>query len=490
VSADATSEASFGSGTATAAPVRRGRHVLPALIIVAAGVASFIPALNAPFLGEDLAYVQQNKDIRRLTSIPSFFRADYWNRTKTNGGRAYRPIGEVTLALDYALFRGLRPWGFRLTNLVLHLLVALAVYAVAYQVLRHTGAALAAGALFVTHPVQAETVQVIKNRGDLLATLFALLSWMAFMTLVERAHARAERGHVPGPAAPGRQGAATGPSGLRGLIVGVFFFIVALCSKETAITLPILLLVYTAALVPIGWRGWAGAQTLVWWVALWGYLALSLAAIEKFSGAMSPGRLPGGDDALVAVKTVGVYLWLLLAPVATGVTHPFHPPAGVGAWPVIVSLASLAAILVACVAIFRRHRLAAFALAWLPITLLPLSNIVPLEGAAIVEHRLYFPAVGFCLLLGSILAVLAQARLGKTPAFAGAYRIACIVLTVVVALYVVRSATRSLVWGRIAPGGPAVEGRASPDERLDGPRRDGQARHGPTFPVTVRLRRT
>lgn len=433
-------------------------HAVPVAAVVVAAALSFLPGLRTPFVGDDLDYVAANEGIRRLGGIPAFFGANYWNRPGEEERRAYRPIVEVTLAVDHALW-GLRPVGFRLTNVLLHALTAVVLYAVAFQLARHRVAALLTAVLFAAHPVHAEVVNVIKNRGDILATLFCLLSWLAFIGMVERAHAREDRGHKA-------------VSGARGLVVGVLFFILALFSKEVAIALPILLLIYTAALVPVGWRGWAGAQTLVWWVALWGYMALSLAAIEKFSGpTIARGALPGSPDvlatldaggrALVAVKSMGVYLGLLALPVSTGVRHEFHVPVSAGAWPVVVSLAALGLIVVVCVVIFRRHRLGAFALAWLPIALLPVSNVVLLGGPPIAEHRLYLPAVGWCLFLGAVAGALACRRLGRTPHFAGAYRIAVIVLAVLAAGYVVRSATRSWAWESIgaasAPaGGPTA----------------------------------
>jgi hypothetical protein len=139
--------------------------------------------------------------------------------------------------------------------------------------------------------------------------------------------------------------------------------------------------------------------------------------------------------------------------------HEFRVPAGVGAWPVVVTLAALGLLVVACAALFRRHRLAAFALAWLPITFLPVSNVVVLAGErAIAEHRLYLPAVGFALLMGAVVGGLAQRRIGKAPVFAGAYRAVALLLAIVTLAYIVRSATRSADWERALPAiQPAVQ---------------------------------
>jgi len=423
-------------------------HLLPVVVIAAAAAISFLPAFRVGFVGDDVDYVVENTGVHSLSHVPSYFSAAYWNPPEAGLRRAYRPIVEITLAVDHAIW-GLKAAGFRLTNLLFHVLVAVALYAVTFELTRHRLAALVAGVLFAAHPVHAEAVNVIKNRGDMLSTLFCLLSWLAFIGMVERVHARQ---------ASGRRAV----SGARGVVVAVLFFILALFSKEAAIALPVLLLIYTAALVPVGWRSWAAAQTLVMWVALWGYLALSLAAIEKFSPIRYVGVEEGGR-ALLVVKSLGRYLRLLLAPTSRSAVHPFDPltdaPAWEG-WPVIVTLAGLGLLVLVCVVIFRRHRLAAFALAWLPIALLPVSNVVPVGRPWIAEHRLYLPAVGFCLFLGAIVAGLARRRIGKEPSFGGAYRVVVVVLALVAALYVVRSATRSWSWQKALGATPATTQQA------------------------------
>ena len=153
-------------------------------------------------------------------------------------------------------------------------------------------------------------------------------------------------------------------------------------------------------------------------MALWGYLALIFAAVERYAPASFVNQ-PEGGRLLLIVKSLGRNLLLLVAPASLTVEHPFNPLTEAStrwqAWPVIVTLAALGLLVLICMAVFRRHRLAAFAIAWLIVTLLPVSNVVPLGQPWIAEHRLYLPLIGFCLLIGSVVGGLATQRIGKTP---------------------------------------------------------------------------
>jgi hypothetical protein len=101
----------------------------------------------------------------------------------------------LTLAADRELFDR-NPRGFHLTNLLLHLLNALLVFALATRCLRQKGtpatafAALFAAALFSLHPLRVESVAWITQRRDLLGATFSLLSVLAYLRAFDRASSR------------------------------------------------------------------------------------------------------------------------------------------------------------------------------------------------------------------------------------------------------------------------------------------------------------
>ena len=136
----------------------------------------------------------------------------------------FRPAVILSYAADMAIW-GPWPPGFRLTNLLLHILCTLLVYRMARSEGLGDAAALAAGALFAAHPAHVESVAWISGRTDLLCAAFMLGAWLHY-----------------------RRGRTAASLCLFGL---------ALLSKEMAITLP--LLVFLADMMALA----GGALTVV-----------------------------------------------------------------------------------------------------------------------------------------------------------------------------------------------------------------------------------
>src|SRR2546425_6083490 len=85
------------------------------LIAVAACYAN---SISNPFLQDDLIMVSGNEQIRHIA--PLHFLTSSYSRDQRLGG-LYRPLTILSLSFDYAVW-GNQPAGFRITNLVLHIL--------------------------------------------------------------------------------------------------------------------------------------------------------------------------------------------------------------------------------------------------------------------------------------------------------------------------------------------------------------------------------
>jgi len=89
--------------------------------------------------------------------------------------RHYRPVAVMSFALDYKLW-GLNPFGWQLTNLLVHLGVTLGVYALARALGLARWAATLAALVFTLHPAIVGTEPAIARRHDTLSALFLLAS--------------------------------------------------------------------------------------------------------------------------------------------------------------------------------------------------------------------------------------------------------------------------------------------------------------------------
>ena len=147
-----------------AAATRRGRWIGALVAIV--GGAVYLPSLASGFNADDFLILWRIKSIEGLSEPLAYFKFAFYEY--------FRPLGFLSYALDWRLW-GLNPWGFHLTNVVLHAANAALVFRLAGRLLPVRGATVAA-VLFALHPASHEAVYWVAARFDLLATFFMLVS--------------------------------------------------------------------------------------------------------------------------------------------------------------------------------------------------------------------------------------------------------------------------------------------------------------------------
>jgi len=198
------------------------------LVIFALTVLVFLPSLQSGFVNwdDDRNFVE-NRRYRGLG-----WEQLGWMFTTFHMGH-YQPLSWMTLGLDYLLW-GMNPFGYHLTNLLLHAANALFFYFLALRLLSQAmldaipgkialraGAAFAA-LFFAVHPLRVESVAWITERRDVLSALFLLGTVLCYLRAVG-------------------EEAGAGRWRWMGATVGVY--ILSLLSKAGGITLPVVLLV-------------------------------------------------------------------------------------------------------------------------------------------------------------------------------------------------------------------------------------------------------
>ncbi|MCX5796363.1 MAG: tetratricopeptide repeat protein [Elusimicrobia bacterium] len=232
--------------------VKQDSWWLPALLLAALTITAYAPALRGDFIWDDYQYISENPV---LTAPGGLLKIWMVNQTQQ-----YYPATFTAFWLERRLW-GLDTFGYHLVNAALHVLNAL----LAWHLLRRLkvqGAWLAA-AVFALHPVQVESVAWITERKNVLSGLFYLLALESYLVFEER---RARAWYL----------------GALGL------FLLALLSKTTACTLPVvLLLVRWLRGLELGKREFADAAPFFLLGAL---LALVTVYVEiHHVGAEGPG---------------------------------------------------------------------------------------------------------------------------------------------------------------------------------------------------------
>ncbi len=134
---------------------------------------------------DDAYTVVTNPSVRTLRNVPRYF-VDPATYTSLREQADYRPVLQTTYALNYWM-GGYETFWWHFSQVLLHALVALGVYAFARRLLTlldnpHSDRlALFAAAVFAVHPVASGVVNYFNARSSLLTAVFILPALLAYM---------------------------------------------------------------------------------------------------------------------------------------------------------------------------------------------------------------------------------------------------------------------------------------------------------------------
>jgi tetratricopeptide (TPR) repeat protein len=301
----------------------------------------------------------------------------------------------------------------------------LLVFKLGEQMFCDRGVAIAGALLFALHPIHTESVDWIAAVTDLELTFFYLLTFWLYLRL-------------PPPSASGwRRAGAEVPL--------VASLVLAMLSKEQAVTFPVL-----ATLYEHFYRD-DGTETTVWqkvarYTPLWLLVPIYLLVRIRSLGGFAPGNSAkhGSDEVLLsAAALLGQYVGKLLWPARLCAFYVF-PKTWTALLPwVLGGIATLLLGVLIFAVLWRKARTASFGLAWFVITLAPVLNIRWMPVAVFAERYLYLPSVGFCWVLGWAFRCLWNVTRGRARAWQFALASTASVLAM---LAVWRIGTRNPDW--------------------------------------------
>lgn len=210
------------------------RMHLPRLLIIAVlGFIVYGNSLNSPFIFDDV-YIIGNPDLHDISDLTTVM------GTWIN----FRPVLALTFALNYH-FSGANPFGFHVVNILLHISIGMMLYFLVYRVisLRETDlpkgsmlpnlTALWTALFFIAHPIQTESIAYIWGRSAVLCTFFYVLALLLFVRA------------IAGSRESGKAADFSRPKFLWNYIASIACFLLAMGSKEIALSLPIILVFYS-----------------------------------------------------------------------------------------------------------------------------------------------------------------------------------------------------------------------------------------------------
>lgn len=378
----------------------------------------FLPVLRADFVDwDDPVNFLENPYYRGLG-----WQQLRWMLTASVMGH-WIPVTWLTLGADFAVW-GMNPFGYHLTNLLLHAVSATLFYLVSRRLLGLAMPAASPGVVsfgaavsalyFSVHPLRVESVAWITERRDLTSGLFFLLTILAYL----KAHER------PPAVATGWRWVSLGAAAL------------ALASKSIVMGLPLVLLIID--IYPLGRLGprvrdWSNAQARPVWREKIPFALLSVGAgATAYLVQWSTGHLTPADPVSrigVVAYNVWFHVWKTLTPLNLGPIYELPSRVHPLDLPFLLSAAGGLAI-TATVWLLRRRWPAGLAVwAFYLVMLAPVAGFVHTGNHLGADRNAYVPGMGFALLVGALAMTVVRAwRRGvlRTPAVAMALGVVAI----------------------------------------------------------------
>lgn len=359
------------------------RDWLPLTGVLLATLLTYASTFTFGWVYDDPPQIPRNPNLE-WSRIGFLFTHQLWASVAGMQGRFYRPLLTVWFLLNKTIF-GLNPHWFHGTTVFAHVAAVALAFFVAGTLLKDSGAALFAAAIFALHPLQAESASWISSVNDPLAASLCFASFLSYRKAV---------GQERKPA-------------VWWALAGIFFQL-ALFTKEVSVVLPGIILVdlwsNSHASTPGGERRGAPGKFL--WPAMAAYggvsvvwFALRSSVLGDAAGTVSPVSLT--DSLLNAPKILLFNFYRVVVPVGLSPQYDFHLIDSGASGPFLFSLLALVALASLAIAAAKRDCRLWVAFAWLVLPVLPTLNLAWMNEDDFVHDRyMYISMFGVALLAG------------------------------------------------------------------------------------------
>ncbi len=380
---------------------RRPRRIAAA-VLAALVLAVFFPILGFSFFDLDVPeQVIHNPYVHGLTAenvLHILTRPCIYS---------YYPVRTLSYAVDYQLW-GLNPFGFKLTNLLIHLANVLLVYGLILRMLRMSEAggrsgrawwdaavaALGTG-LFAIHPVVVEPVTWVAGREELLMTLGALAAFHLHLSARRLADE------------PGRRAAAVACHAGAAAACALAVF-----SNAAAAAIPLVVTAWDVLVLPRPKLRRIVLGTAALWAAGVAAFVLKKSLDTVVDTYAAEVGLWTARCAMLVLSVYGQNVKTLLWPAALAIDYPQIVPQSFLEPEVVLGAAAAGGSLLA-VWLLRRRTLLVFGLLWFGLALAPSAQVVP-HHLTRADRFLYLPLVGLGLLVASALTPLGSSSKTRT----------------------------------------------------------------------------
>jgi tetratricopeptide (TPR) repeat protein len=368
------------------------------IVFILLGILVYSNTFLASFHFDDELFIIENYALRNI-----------WNLKGIWDSFPSRFVTLFTFALNYHSNK-LNVFGYHVVNLLIHLGSAILVWWLTKLIfvtpvmkkskLSQSSDLIAifVSLIFLTHPIQTESVTYIWQRCTSLAGflyLFSLCLYLKSRLLQINKELTSQ--------------------GLFLYISSLTLGLAAMFTKENSVTLPLMIILCEFCFFKAGRHiQWKKALPFLIMLPVIPILLFSTKPIT-FSDMQHFLNMPDARKyyLLTQLRVWITYIRLLFVPINQNLDYDYPVNESFMNLPTLGSFLLLAAIIIIAILLYRRYRLLSFGIFWFFLILSPDSSIIPLKDV-IFEHRLYLPIVGFGFF---IIGAIYQFFPGKTVKF-------------------------------------------------------------------------
>ena len=374
------------------------QNTILVFLIFFISILVYFNSLQNEFTFDDITIIKNNLLIRDIKNTPEIFTTGYWWGGLYKNDGLYRPLVILSYALNFSIHK-LEPFGYHLINVLIHSLNSILIFLLIKKITNDISISVLSSIFFAIHPIHTECVSGIIGRAELLSTFFTLLSFLMYLKTKQYLF------------------------GKRYLFysLSLIFFALGLLSKENAITLLLILIIYDFCfnndfkLKHI----FLGNNKMIYFyigyvIIIVIYLLLKFALFDSILITQEISFIdnplidqPFAQSKLTALFLILKGILLLVFPLNISADYSYNQIGIINTFSDIrlyVTIFFVIIILLLLIYSYRkRERLLLFSLIFYFGTVIITANLFFFVGTIFAERLLYLPSIGYCFILAILL---------------------------------------------------------------------------------------
>ncbi len=398
-------------------------------LVILFSLLLYLPTIRYDFVYDDEVLLPHHPWIKHPSHIPKILTSSVWDDTKEHPIQYYRPVQLLLYQAVYLIF-GLHPAAYHFLNVIFYVLLCTSIFFLFLLLIPESRMmALAATFIFIAHPSHTEAVAWAASLSELTFCSFFIISLICYIR-GQLAHSKCNK--------------------IGFHAIGCVLFLLAMLSKEMAVSLPLILIMSEILLIPQmrettpkqGTSQKNASSIFRNFLAVLFYLGTLLIALSLRAYALGDSlpqqqypEIQGFAILWNALWLIASYWGKLIFPLLLNVFYIYEPIQYLMDIRSIIGLLVTMLGIIAIYCVRHKDRYLAFSIGWIFLSLLPVLYIKVLPANVFADRYLLIPSVGFALAITRIAWHLTRSR-----------RVLTALLLVILVLFSIRTMTRNEDW--------------------------------------------